>query len=230
MLAVKRILCSKEWTLSPYTTAITRMMCHITARHELLADQRVSWLMTYKERCIYSSACLSGGNKLMKMLANKKKKHWYKTPLQSRPLGLPDFVKPSKKNLEDSVRVRTLNNIIYKAVTDLLNSYEVNSDIAAYNIQISKVSLPPDFSSCRIYWKTSLSAEQDGQIQHALDKCAPRIRYLLISHQILGGVPPLVFIRDKQYAAMMEVENLLKIADYGSGEDEINNSSISDVG
>ncbi|XP_056617970.1 putative ribosome-binding factor A, mitochondrial [Triplophysa dalaica] len=230
MLTVKRILCSKEWILSPYTNAIARMMCHITARHELLADQHVSWQMTFTERCIHSSACLSGGNTLMKMLNNKKKKHWYKTPLQSRPLGLPDFLKPSKKNQEDSVRVRTLNNIIYKAVTDLLNSYEVNSEIAAYNIQISKVSLPPDFSSCRIYWKTSLSAEQDSQIQHALDKCAPRIRYLLISHQILGGLPALVFIRDKQYAAMMEVENLLKIADYGSGEDEINNSSISDVG
>jgi len=49
------------------------------------------------------------------------------------------FLKPSKQNKEDSVRVRTLNNIIYKAVTDLLSSYEVNSEISAYNVQISKV-------------------------------------------------------------------------------------------
>ncbi|XP_065101703.2 putative ribosome-binding factor A, mitochondrial [Paramisgurnus dabryanus] len=205
---------------------IPKMIRNITARPEIL-----SLLITFKERSIHSSACLSGANKLMKMLANKKKKHWYVTPIQSTPLGQPDFLKPTKKKKqEDSVRVRTLNNIVFKAVTDLLTSYEVNSEIPAYNVQISKVSLPPDFSSCRIYWKTSLSAEQDRQIQQALDKCAPRIRYLLISHQILGIVPPVVFIRDKQYAAMMEIENLLKIADYGSGEDETDHLSINDVG
>lgn len=35
--------------------------------------------------------------------------------------------------------MRTLNIIIYKAVVDLLSSYEVNSEISVYNVQISKV-------------------------------------------------------------------------------------------
>ncbi|XP_053478157.1 putative ribosome-binding factor A, mitochondrial isoform X2 [Ictalurus furcatus] len=82
-----------------------------------------------------------------------------------------------------------------------------------------QVSLLADYSVCRIYWKTSLSTDRDRQIQQILDKCAPRIRYLLISQQILGSVPPLVFVLDKQYAALKEVENLLKIADYGPGDD-----------
>ncbi|XP_056123633.1 putative ribosome-binding factor A, mitochondrial [Rhinichthys klamathensis goyatoka] len=224
MLAVKRVLCYKEWALSRYTS-LTSMFCKMTARHE---TQRSSWSVMLKERSIHSSTRLSGGSKLMKMLAKKKRKQWYESPVQATALQ-PGFLKPSKRNKEDSVRVRTLNNIIYKAVTDLLSSYEVNSEISAYNIQISKVSLPPDFSACRIYWKTSLSAEQDSHIQQALDKCAPRIRHLLISHQILGSVPPVIFIRDKQYAAITEIENLLKKADFGPDENNLH-LSVSDIG
>ncbi|XP_067305759.1 putative ribosome-binding factor A, mitochondrial [Pseudorasbora parva] len=224
MLAVKRAIGYKEF--SRYT-AITSLICKTTARHE---TQCLSWSVMLKERSIHSSTRLSGGNKLMKMLAKKKKKQWYESPLQATALVQPGFLKPSKRNKEDSVRVRTLNNIIYKAVTDLLSSFEVNSEISAYNVQISKVSIPPDFSACRIYWKTSLSTEQDSQIQQALDKCAPRIRHLLISHQILGSVPPLVFIRDKQYAAVTEIENLLKKADFGPDKNNNIHLSISDIG
>ncbi|GAA6102372.1 putative ribosome-binding factor A, mitochondrial [Tachysurus ichikawai] len=82
-----------------------------------------------------------------------------------------------------------------------------------------KVSLLADYSVCRIYWKTSLSSERDSEIQQNLDKCAPRIRYLLTSQQILGSVPPLVFVLDKQYAALKEVEDLLKMADFGPADD-----------
>jgi hypothetical protein len=39
-----------------------------------------------------------------------------------------------------------------------------------------QVSLPADFSSCRVYWKTSGVSERDDQIQQALDKSSPRIR------------------------------------------------------
>ncbi|KAI2655241.1 hypothetical protein H4Q32_017596 [Labeo rohita] len=221
MLAVRRVVCSKECAFSRYTTTVTSMIHKMTARPE---TQRLSWAVTLKERSIHSSACLSGGNKLMKMLAKKKKKQWYESPLQATALSQPGFLKPSKRSKEDSVRVRTLNIIIYKAVVDLLSSFEVNSEISVYN-----VSLSPDFSACRIYWKTSLSAEQDGHIQQALNKCAPRIRHLLISHQILGNVPPVVFIRDKQYAAVTEIENLLKKADFGPDEVNINHLSFNDV-
>lgn len=68
-------------------------------------------------------------------------------PIQASALSQPGFLKPSKRNKEDSVRVRTLNIIIYKAVVDLLSSFEVNSEISAYNVQISKVgyALPSKF-------------------------------------------------------------------------------------
>nr|XP_021322249.1 putative ribosome-binding factor A, mitochondrial isoform X1 [Danio rerio] len=228
MLAVRRVFCVKEKTFIRHATATTSVLCTVTARPDRLANQRVSWSVIHKERSLHTSACLSGANKLMKMLAKKKKKHWYDTPLRTTDISQYGFLKPPKRNVEDSVRVRTLNIIIYKTVTDLLSSYELNSEISAYNVEISKVSLTKDFSACRIYWKTSLSAEQDRQTQQALDKCAPRIRHLLVSHQLIGNVPPVVFVRDKQYAVVTEIENLLKQADFGPTEDNINHSAISD--
>ncbi|KAL6489290.1 hypothetical protein MHYP_G00030310 [Metynnis hypsauchen] len=173
----------------------------------------------------FHTSALQRRNLLMKMLFKKKKKRWYDTPQLRQPLPTAQsgFLTPvKKKNQEDSQRVRTLNIIIYKAVSDLLASHEVNAEIPSYSVEITKVSFTADFSSCRIYWKTSLSAEGDNQIQHALDRSAPRIRYLLMSLQILSNVPPLVFVRDKKYAALQEVENLLEIADYGPSEDSGN--------
>ncbi|XP_076826319.1 putative ribosome-binding factor A, mitochondrial [Brachyhypopomus gauderio] len=166
---------------------------------------------------VHSSA-LQCRNLVMKMLTSKRKKKWYE-PSQYVAVGQPGLQRPPKKHHEDSVRVRTLNIILYKALSDLLTSHEVNADITSYDVEITKVSLSADFSACRVYWKTSWTSEQDGKIQQVLDKSAPRIRYLLISQQVLGSVPPLVFVKDKHHASLKEVENLLKTADYGPSED-----------
>lgn len=158
-------------------------------------------------------------DQLKKMFSNKRKKKWYETPQSVIP-AQSGFMKPVKKSsVEDSSRVRTLNSLLYKSISELLSSHEVNPQLPTYDVEITKVSLLADYSVCRIYWRTSLSSDKDGQIQQMLDKCAPRIRYLLISQQILGSVPPLVFILDKQYMVLKEVENLLKIADYGPSDD-----------
>ncbi|XP_072535098.1 putative ribosome-binding factor A, mitochondrial [Salminus brasiliensis] len=160
-------------------------------------------------------------NLLAKMLTKKKKKRWYESPPPART-GQPGFLTPvkKKKDQQDSHRVRTLNIIVYKAVLDLLSSHEVNAELLSYNVEITKVSFTADFTSCRIYWMTSWSADKDRKIQQLLEKSAPRIRYLLMSLQILSNVPPLSFVRDRKYAAMKEVEDLLKIADYGPNEEE----------
>ncbi|TSL82464.1 putative ribosome-binding factor A, mitochondrial [Bagarius yarrelli] len=167
----------------------------------------------------FHTAVCQRRDQLKKMFSNKRKKKWYETP-QSVITAQSSSMKPVKKrSLEDSLRVRTLNSLLYKSISELLSSHEVHPQLPTYNVEITKVSLLADYSVCRIYWKTSLSSDGDSQIQQILDKCAPRIRYLLISQQILGSVPPLVFILDKQYVVLKEVENLLKIADYGPSDD-----------
>ncbi|XP_028836110.1 putative ribosome-binding factor A, mitochondrial [Denticeps clupeoides] len=172
------------------------------------------------DRPLHTSARLDGNrNKtLMKMLGSKRKKQWYYTP--PRPSFRNDAVSPPKKpNQEVNQRIRVLNSVLFKAVADLLSSPEVGPEIPSFSLELSRVSLAADFCACRVYWKSSGDHDRDAQIQRLLDKSSPRIRYLIMSHQIMGHVPPVVFIKDKQYAAVTEIENLLKIADFGPNEE-----------
>lgn len=183
---------------------------------------------------IHTSCVQYGSKNLFKKFANKsKKKLWYESPTlgpkqisPSSQTGPLQLTKSKKQKQESSLRARILNTILFKAINDFLSSHEVSAEVYNLNVEISKVSLPADFSNCRVYWKTSGTSERDSLIQQVLDKSAPRLRHLLISHQVLGSVPPVVFLRDKQYAALTEVENLLKIADFGEKEntDEIKNN------
>ncbi|XP_029502334.1 putative ribosome-binding factor A, mitochondrial [Oncorhynchus nerka] len=184
--------------------------------HHLNRERRSVSSVCHDRRDFHTSSKCAGKNLLRKFVNKTKKKLWYETPPQGPPSSQFSALKPPKKrSQEDNMRTRVLNSILYKAITDLLSSPEVNYEVYNYSVDISRVSLPADFSSCRVYWKTSGVSERDDQIQQALDKSSPRIRYLIMAHQTLGGVPPLVFIKDKQYAAMSEVENLLKMADFG---------------
>ncbi|KAK6327125.1 hypothetical protein J4Q44_G00027700 [Coregonus suidteri] len=184
--------------------------------HHLNCEHRSISSVCHGRRDFHTSSNCAGKNLMRKFVNKTKKKLWYETPPKAPPSSQLSALKPPKKqNQEDNMRTRVLNSILYKAITDLLSSPEVNSEVYNYSVDISRVSLPADFSSCRVYWKTSGVSERDDQIQQALDKSSPRIRYLIMAHQTLGGVPPLVFIKDKQYAAMSEVENLLKMADFG---------------
>ncbi|NWX15067.1 RBFA factor, partial [Aegotheles bennettii] len=129
---------------------------------------------------------------------------------------------------EDSIRCRVLNGLIHKAVTEMLMTSEVNQELYDLKLEICKakrfsflqVSLASNFSACRVYWNPGATQEKDSHVESVLRRSAPRIRYLLMSQQILGNVPPVVFVKDKEAAAVKEIEELLSIADFGPPEEE----------
>ncbi|NXI65687.1 RBFA factor, partial [Anseranas semipalmata] len=82
------------------------------------------------------------------------------------------------------------------------------------------VSLASNFSACRLYWNPAATTENESYVEDLLQKSAPRIRYLLMSQQILGNVPPIVFVKDKEAAAVKKIEDLLSVADFGPQEEE----------
>ncbi|XP_078283106.1 putative ribosome-binding factor A, mitochondrial [Rhinoraja longicauda] len=163
-------------------------------------------------------------NPLKKFLAKTKKKFWYDSPtlgsqLLYKPSSLENVLKPQRKaKKEDTFRMRVLNQVLYKAITDLLNTSEVSPEVFDEKVEISKVQMTVDFSACRAYWVPSGLLEKDNRIQKVLEKYSPRVRHLLITHQVMGCVPPVVFVRDREQAAIAEVERLLEIADYGPEE------------
>ncbi|XP_021571091.1 putative ribosome-binding factor A, mitochondrial [Carlito syrichta] len=124
-----------------------------------------------------------------------------------------------KTRKEDHVRLRTLNGLLYKALTDLLCTPEVSQEVCDLNVELSKVSLTPDFSACRVYWKTTLSAEQNAHTQATLQRSAAYMRHLLMSQQTMRNVPPIVFVQDRENAALAEIDQLLAMADFGPSDD-----------
>ncbi|NXR98746.1 RBFA factor, partial [Oxylabes madagascariensis] len=141
-----------------------------------------------------------------------------------------DFLKQNdltKTRKEDNVRCRILNGLIHKAVLEMATTCEVSQEfydlkleICKANLPFSQVSLSSNFSACRVYWNPASTMEKESYVESVLRKSAPRIRYLLKSQQIVGNVPPVVFIKDKEAAAVKEVEDLLAIADFGPPEEE----------
>ncbi|XP_062057822.1 putative ribosome-binding factor A, mitochondrial isoform X2 [Lepus europaeus] len=135
-----------------------------------------------------------------------------------------------KTRKEDHVRLRALNGLLHKAVAELLSTPEVSQEICDLCVEVSKVSVSPDFSACRVYWKTTLSAVQNQRTEAALQRSAAHMRHLLMAQQTLRNVPPIVFVQDKESAAMAQIDQLLAAADFGppagrddSGQDPLRN-------
>ncbi|NWI88815.1 RBFA factor, partial [Pitta sordida] len=164
-----------------------------------------------------------------------RKKFWYDSPtlgsnMLYKPTKLDALMKneQTKTRKEDNIRCRVLNGLVHKAISQMATTNEVNQEFYDLKLEICKasakatscVSLSSNFSACRVYWNPAATAEKDSYIESVLRKSAPRIRYLLKSQQILGNVPPIVFIKDKEAAAVKEVEELLAIADFGPPEEE----------
>ncbi|XP_054674543.1 putative ribosome-binding factor A, mitochondrial [Grus americana] len=178
-------------------------------------------------RALRGSAALGGSRDLLKkMLRKNKKKFWYDSPtlgskMMCKPTKLASLMKDdrTKTRKEDNIRCRILNSLIHKAVAEMMTTCEVNQELYDLKLEICKVSLASNFSACRVYWNPAATVEKESYIESVLRKSAPRIRYLLTSQQILGNVPPIVFVKDKEAAAVKEIEELLSNADFGPPEE-----------
>uniref|UniRef100_A0A8C5VQY6 Ribosome binding factor A n=1 Tax=Microcebus murinus TaxID=30608 RepID=A0A8C5VQY6_MICMU len=137
-------------------------------------------LLPGRARALHGSAVACGSKNLLKKFASKsKKKFWYEGPslgshLTHKPSKLDLLVQSTSKKTrkEDHVRLRALNGLLYKALSDLLCTPEVSQEVCDLNLELSKVSLTSDFSACRVYWKTTLSAERNAHAQAVLQRSA----------------------------------------------------------
>ncbi|XP_003219815.2 putative ribosome-binding factor A, mitochondrial [Anolis carolinensis] len=175
-------------------------------------------------RALHCSGALGGSrNLLRKFLSKKKKKFWYESPslsshLTPKPSSLANTLKLAPPKKGDSTRKKVLNVLLFKAVRDVLSTCDAGQEVYDLCVELSKASLTSDFSICRIYWRTTGNIEQDDHIEKVLQKSAPRIRHILITYQVMGNVPSIVFVRDKEDAVVKEIERLLAIADMGPEE------------
>nr|KAF6472285.1 ribosome binding factor A [Molossus molossus] len=147
-------------------------------------------------RGLHVSPAPCGKNLLKKFASKTKKKFWYEGPslgshLTYKPSQLEFLTKSTSKQTrkEDHVRRRALNGLLYKALSDMLCTPEVSQEIYDLNVELSKVSLTSDFSACRVYWRTTASAEQNTRTQAALRRSAAHVRWTGYWQWLILGPP-----------------------------------------
>ncbi|XP_057644817.1 putative ribosome-binding factor A, mitochondrial isoform X1 [Chionomys nivalis] len=200
------------------------------ARLQTLRGGHGAALLSGGAQALHTSVASCGSKNLLKKFASKtRKKFWYEGPslgshLTQKPSRFEFLTKSTlrKARKEDTIRLRALNGLLYKAVTELLCTPEVSQEVYDLNVEISKVSVTSDFSACRVYWKIGVSADLNRHTEAVLQRSAAYIRHLLLSQQTLRNVPPIVFIQDKKDVVLAEVDRLLAVADFGSPEERDN--------
>ncbi|XP_073925691.1 putative ribosome-binding factor A, mitochondrial isoform X3 [Castor canadensis] len=104
-------------------------------------------LLPGRARGLHGSAVSCGSKNLLKKFASKtRKKFWYEGPslgshLTQKPSKLEFLMKSTSKKAkkEDHVRLRALNGLLYKALTDLLCTPEVSQEVYDLNVELSKM-------------------------------------------------------------------------------------------
>ncbi|XP_043267673.1 uncharacterized protein [Venturia canescens] len=146
-----------------------------------------------------------------KMLNNDVgKRKWYVNKERpSNPLS-------SNKLVSNHVtrRVSVLNKLFMEHITDLMATGEASTELLGRSIEITHVRVTNDFKHVLVYW----FSKYDNKLletEKVLEDCAFRLRHELTRLQVIGRVPLIKFVKNKQLEVLGDLEQRLKIADYG---------------
>lgn len=95
-------------------------------------------------------------------------------------------------------------------ITDQISMGEV-SDIISRNIEITHVKITPDFKCVNVFWTYSNPNASSLITEEELQRCAKIIRHELSQLRVIGVVPPIQFVKNKQFFTEKEVEEKLAI-------------------
>ncbi|CAH1979692.1 unnamed protein product [Acanthoscelides obtectus] len=158
------------------------------------------------------------GNAMKKVLGLKKRKYFFadSPPAISSPEIFSKGASDGKHG--DSRRVAVLNKLFMRHITDQMVTGQYASEILGHGIEVNKVKVTPDYKFLRVYW-IARKSKNDEAIERILNKNAGFLRHELSSLQVMGKMPMIHFVKDKEYGSISEVDNRLAVADFG--EDHI---------
>jgi len=108
-------------------------------------------------------------------------------------------------------RVNVLNKLFMRHITDFMAT---DDTFSGYGLEISRVNITTDFRTVNVYW-CARGDGSDDRLEAILSKAAGPLRHKLSQLRLMGEVPTIQFVKDKKYAKIVEVETLLKRADFG---------------
>ncbi|KAL1513270.1 hypothetical protein ABEB36_002699 [Hypothenemus hampei] len=156
-------------------------------------------------------------NVMRKIMGQTKKKKFYESnqnpvlPIISNNFGKSPI---ETKITGNSRRSNMLNKIFMKHVTDIMATGEYSSEISGLGIEINKVKVSPDYKFLNVYWMGSDASKYD-EIEKLLKKNAGYLRHELATLRVIGNIPNIVFVKDKSYDKVAQVQERLAIADFG---------------
>lgn len=155
------------------------------------------------------------GNIVRKVFGSgaKSKKYFNTDKLPTIPIN-NTFGNLPKENKESHKRVKVLNKMFMKHITDLMSTGQSSQEILGHGIEVNRVQITNDYKILKVYW-IARGTDKDDIIEKILQKNAGDLRHELSQLRVMGEVPKILFLKDKQYAKIIEVENRLKDADFG---------------
>ncbi|XP_072765636.1 putative ribosome-binding factor A, mitochondrial [Anoplolepis gracilipes] len=174
-------------------------------------------------RCISSSSAYSSlhreGKFIKKLLhgTHKSKRKWHdpKTDLDNT-LG---FEQTNKVSVQTTRRMVIRDKLFMKHITDLMSMGEI-SDIISGSIEITHVKITSDYKLVNVFWIHSTDDVSSFISEETLQKCAKIIRHELSQLRVIGIVPPIQFVEDKQFAIGKEVERRLAMINFEDDKSE----------
>ncbi|CAG5048877.1 unnamed protein product [Parnassius apollo] len=151
------------------------------------------------------------------MISPKSKKQWYPSqtldtiPMPSVKSLTKIKYEPGKRGVR---RVAVLNKIFMKYITDIMSTGTVAMNIVGKGIEISKVRVTPDFLTVNVFWVCK-GDSTDEETESLLNSVAGALRHELSTLRVMGEVPYIVFVKDRQEAQVADLQRRLAKADYG---------------
>ncbi|XP_011500895.1 PREDICTED: putative ribosome-binding factor A, mitochondrial [Ceratosolen solmsi marchali] len=140
-------------------------------------------------------------NKVFNFKEPKKKLKTINVPIT--PVG-QNIKQKTQTSFYKNKRVTILNRIFMRHISDLMATGEVAPNLLDKEIEITKVQVSLDFSRINVYW---FSTKNLNDIDMILENAAGHLQHELSQIQIIGQVPPIIFIKDLKFSTMQEMEN-----------------------
>ncbi|XP_063540257.1 putative ribosome-binding factor A, mitochondrial [Cydia strobilella] len=158
------------------------------------------------------------GMKLCKMINPKAKKQFFPATFDDKSNSLPSVKSLTKVKHEPGKRgerrMAMLNKMFMKNITDLMSTGTLAMNVVGRGIEISKVKVTPDFQTVNVFWVCK-GDSTDEETEEVLNKVAGPLRAELSSLRVMGVVPYIHFIKDRQEAQLVDLDRRLASADYG---------------
>ncbi|XP_012284164.1 putative ribosome-binding factor A, mitochondrial [Orussus abietinus] len=116
--------------------------------------------------------------------------------------------------VHDTRRMAVLNTLFMHHITDLMATGEVAAELVGRGIEVTGVKISPNFCRINAYWIVKKSEEVE-EVSQILQRSAGHLRHELSQLRVMGVVPVIEFVHDKQVSMMATIENALREADYG---------------